>query len=102
MSEHNKSDSSTSDSEINPCSSNFDPVKALYSSKTVVPIQNAPMYDNLVQFENVQSGVSFQSIPVGMKNLANKREEEKKQSVLLQEKELEEKNKRRFSRFQGL
>ncbi|XP_049888006.1 U7 snRNA-associated Sm-like protein LSm11 [Pectinophora gossypiella] len=99
MSEQN-SDSSTSESEISACSSNFDPLKALYSAKTKIPVENAPMYENLAQYEIAQKKKDV--IPVGHSEQVRKREEEKERKRLQEEKELQEKNKQRFAKYQGM
>lgn len=95
----NKSDSSTSESEISECSSNFNPLKVLYSNKVQVPVKNAPMYENIQQFEAAQSNSNI--IPVGQRNAVLKREEEKRRKKLEEEKALEEKNKQRFAQYRG-
>lgn len=99
MSDDNKSDSSTSESEVSACSSSFDPYKALYSSKTKIPVKNAPLYDNLATFESAQKKKDV--IPVGKTDLVKKREDEKKQKELAKQKELEEINKQRFSQYEN-
>lgn len=99
MSDDNKSDSSTSESEVSACSSSFDPYKALYSSKTPIPVKKAPLYDNLALFES--SRTSRAVIPVGHRDLVKKREEDKKQAQLAKQKEVEEINRQRFSQYQN-
>ncbi|XP_072935384.1 U7 snRNA-associated Sm-like protein LSm11 [Epargyreus clarus] len=94
-------DSSTSESETSACSSTFDPMKALYSDKTKVPVQSAPMYENIQQFEAaLQKSINI--IPVGQAELVKKREDEKREKKLEQERELEERNKQRFAQYQGM
>ncbi|KAI5637356.1 hypothetical protein NE865_09925 [Phthorimaea operculella] len=93
------SDSSTSDSEVSACSSRYNPMKALYSKKAKIPVQNAPMYENLSQYEGAQKNKDL--IPVGHSNLVKKREEEKKRKKAEEERLLEEKNKQRFAKYAG-
>lgn len=100
MSEQNNSDSSTSESEISACSSSFDPLKALYSKKTIIPVKNAPFYENISQYEAAQKTTST-IIPVGRSEDVQKREHEKEQKKLALEKELEEKNRQRFAQYRG-
>lgn len=99
MSEQNNSDSSTSESEVSACSSSFNPIKALYSEKAQIPVKNAPLYENINQFESAQKNAEI--IPVGHTELVQKREEEKLKAKEEKEKELEEKNKQRFAQYQG-
>ncbi|GBP85673.1 hypothetical protein EVAR_99795_1 [Eumeta japonica] len=98
MSGESKDNSDTSESEVSVCSSTFDPLKALYSSKTKVPVENAPMYENIKQFESAMSGFDVSS--VGSKELVKKREQER-EAKLKAQKEVEEKNRQRFSHLQG-
>lgn len=100
MSGENNSDSSTSESEVSACGSSFNPLKALYSKKTKIPVRNAPMYENVQQYE-----VSLQYAnvaAVGQGELVRRREEEKKRLKEEKERELEEKNKQRFAQYQGM
>ncbi|XP_063829988.1 U7 snRNA-associated Sm-like protein LSm11 [Ostrinia nubilalis] len=99
MSEANNSDSSTSESEVSACSSNFDPMKALYSKKAKVPVQNAPMYENIQQYEAAQKSTSS-VIAFGEKELVEKREQEKKAKKLEEELRLQEKNRQRFAQYE--
>ena len=39
--------------DLNLCSEDFDPLKALSSADTVVPVPEAPVYNNLSQFLSV-------------------------------------------------
>lgn len=99
------SSESSSESEISACSSKFDPVKALYADKPKLPVDNAPLYDNLQQFEAALKYDSLQStsiIPVGHHELVNKREEEKENKKKEQERLLQEKNKQRFAQYEGM
>lgn len=99
MSSENNSDSSTSESEVSACSSSYNPLKVLYSKKTKIPVRNAPMYENVQQYE-----VSLQNAniaAVGQGELVRRREEEKKRLKAEKERELEEKNKQRFAQYQG-
>ncbi|CAK1599276.1 unnamed protein product [Parnassius mnemosyne] len=94
-------ESSTSESEVSACSSNFDPVKALYSGKSKAPIENAPIYDNISQYEaSLQKNSTI--LPVGNSELVKKIKEEKEKKKLEEAKELEEKNKNRFAQYEGL
>ncbi|XP_075990236.1 U6 snRNA-associated Sm-like protein LSm11 [Anticarsia gemmatalis] len=103
MSEENNSDSSsTSESEVSACSSNFNPIKALYSTKTKVPVENAPMYENISHFEAAMTKRDVEVIPVGQKELVKKRAEEKQKKKQEEEKQLLEKNKQRFAQYQAL
>uniref|UniRef100_A0A2A4J962 Sm domain-containing protein n=1 Tax=Heliothis virescens TaxID=7102 RepID=A0A2A4J962_HELVI len=99
MSEGDKSDSSTSESEVSACSSSFNPLKALYSDKVKIPVESAPLYENIVQYEAALKK-SNEIITVGQKELAQKRKEEKERKRLEEEKLLEEKNKQRFAQYQ--
>jgi hypothetical protein len=99
MAEEINSDSSTSESEVSACSSKFDPLKALYSKKTVIPIQNAPLYENIQQYEASQKAQN-KILPVGHGEEVNRQEQEKKAKKEEQQKLLEEKNRQRFAKFQ--
>ncbi|XP_059051405.1 U7 snRNA-associated Sm-like protein LSm11 [Achroia grisella] len=99
MSEDPNSDSSTSESDISACSSSFNPLKALYSTKVKLPMENAPMYENLCQFESAQKE-STSIIPVGQKHLVIEREQEKESKKQEEQRLLEEKNKRRFMKYE--
>ncbi|KAH9641994.1 hypothetical protein HF086_010506, partial [Spodoptera exigua] len=98
MSKECKSDSSTSDSEVSACSSNYNPLKALYSNKVKIPVESAPLYENIAQFEAAQSK-SNEVIPFGHNKMVQKREEEKEKKRIEEERLLEEKNKRRFAQY---
>lgn len=98
MAEENNSDSSTSESEVSASSTSFNPIKALYSGKVQVPVKTAPMYENVQQYEAAQKRTEI--LPVGRREEVKKREEEKERKKLELEKALEEKNKRRFEKFQ--
>ncbi|KAM3956596.1 LOW QUALITY PROTEIN: U6 snRNA-associated Sm-like protein LSm11 [Aphomia sociella] len=98
MSEEHNSDSSTSESEVSACSSSFNPLKALYSGKTKIPVKNAPMYENVNQYETA-SKKQFVIVPLGQTELVKKREEEKTKK-LEEQRLLEEKNKQRFMKYQ--
>lgn len=102
MSEKENSDSSTSESEVSACSSNFNPIKALYSKKTKLPVQNAPMYENVSHYESAQKMKDVQVIPAGQKELVRKREEEKERKKQELEKQILEKNKQRFAKYEGM
>ncbi|XP_043274659.1 U7 snRNA-associated Sm-like protein LSm11 [Venturia canescens] len=47
---------SSSDESLDLSSKKFDPVKALYSQKLVIPMPSAPVYDNLSKYESVLTG----------------------------------------------
>ncbi|XP_034841545.1 U7 snRNA-associated Sm-like protein LSm11 [Maniola hyperantus] len=99
------SSNSSSESETGASSSKFDPIKALYSKKTKVPVKHAPMYDNLHQFESAlkfEEKKSSSIIPVGNQELVQKREEEKEVKRKEAERLLAEKNKQRFAQYEGL
>ncbi|XP_015126944.1 U7 snRNA-associated Sm-like protein LSm11 [Diachasma alloeum] len=49
---------SSSDESIDLTAQNFDPLKALYSPKTVIPVPGAPTYDNLTKWESAFKGIS--------------------------------------------
>ncbi|KAF9412684.1 hypothetical protein HW555_008892, partial [Spodoptera exigua] len=51
-------------SEVSACSSNYNPLKALYSNKVKIPVESAPLYENIAQFEAAQSK-SNEVIPFG-------------------------------------
>ncbi|XP_031849497.1 U6 snRNA-associated Sm-like protein LSm11 isoform X2 [Nomia melanderi] len=53
-------DSSTSDESLDVTSEKFDPLKALYSAKSISN-KKAPVYDNVSKFEAVLSGLSGRS-----------------------------------------
>lgn len=53
-------DSSTSDESLDVTSEKFDPLKALYSTKSISK-KKAPVYDNVSKFEAVLSGLSGRS-----------------------------------------
>ncbi|CAH2100459.1 unnamed protein product [Euphydryas editha] len=99
------SSESSSESELGPCSSKFDAQKVLYAEKPVVPVKNAPLYENLQQFE---AAIMYESlkkssiISVGKHELVQKREEEKERKKKEEERLLEEKNKQRFAKYEGL
>ncbi|KOB75567.1 Uncharacterized protein OBRU01_07480 [Operophtera brumata] len=95
MSGENNSDSSTSESEVSACSSSFNPFKALYSQKSKAPAQNAPMFENIQQYE--ASLKNKEIIPVGGKDRVQKREKEKELKRIETERMLEEKNRQRFA-----
>ncbi|CAG9783368.1 unnamed protein product [Diatraea saccharalis] len=99
MSDENNSDSSTSESEVSACSSKFNPLKALYSKKAAIPVKNAPLYENLNQYESAQKKENY-IIPVGHKEEVENRELEKKNKKEEEQRLLEEKNRQRFARFQ--
>ncbi|CAH2267436.1 jg23815 [Pararge aegeria aegeria] len=99
------SSTSSSGSETSASSSKFNPIKVLYSKKSKVPVQNAPLYDNLQQFESALKYNETQSscvVPVGRQELVKKREEEKAAKRKEEERILAEKNKLRFAQYQGL
>lgn len=93
------SDSSTSESEVSACSSNFNPLKVLYSKKVRIPVKNAPLYENIQQFEAAQSNINV--VPVGQSEVVQKREQEKLRKKLEEERLLDEKNKQRFAQYRG-
>ncbi|XP_013166669.1 PREDICTED: uncharacterized protein LOC106117127 isoform X2 [Papilio xuthus] len=93
-------DSSTSDSEISACSSKFDPVKTLYSSRTLVPVENAPMYNSVDQFEaSLQSKNTI--VPVGHSELVRQQKEEKEKRQNEEARQLAEANRQRFAKYEG-
>uniref|UniRef100_A0A0A9Y1T6 U7 snRNA-associated Sm-like protein LSm11 n=1 Tax=Lygus hesperus TaxID=30085 RepID=A0A0A9Y1T6_LYGHE len=47
-----------SEEKLDPTSSNFDPLKALYTSKSVLSDPKAPVYDNLSKYESVMAGTA--------------------------------------------
>lgn len=96
----NNSDSSTSESEVSACSSSFNPIKALYSTKAKVPVESAPLYENISQFESALKK-SNEVIPVGQSELVKKREEAKEKKRIEEENKLNEKNKQRFAQYGG-
>ncbi|XP_053602004.1 U7 snRNA-associated Sm-like protein LSm11 [Plodia interpunctella] len=95
-----KEDSPSSDSEVIPSSSRFDPMQALYSDKVVVPVRNAPMYETVRQFEDAQKNKEI--LAVGESELVRKREQEKETKRLEKEKLVEEKNRQRFAQYRDL
>lgn len=99
------SSESSSESEIGPCSSKFDPHKVLYAEKPKLPVENAPLYENLQQFETALKYESLNQstiISVGKHELFQKREEEKERKKQEEERLLEEKNKQRFAKYEGM
>lgn len=56
-------DDNTDDSEIDPHSPNFNPLRALYSSREILPDPQAPVYDNLAKFEAVVKNQASTSKP---------------------------------------
>ncbi|XP_039745232.1 U7 snRNA-associated Sm-like protein LSm11 [Pararge aegeria] len=99
------SSTSSSGSETSASSSKFNAIKVLYSKKSKVPVQNAPLYDNLQQFESALKYNETQSscvVPVGRQELVKKREEEKAAKRKEEERILAEKNKLRFAQYRGL
>lgn len=98
MSGENNSDSSTSESEVSACSSSFNPLKALYSQKSKVPAQNAPMFENIQQYEASLKNKDI--FPVGEKERVQQREENKERKRIETERMLEEKNKQRFAKYE--
>lgn len=49
---------SSPDETLDPTSQLFDPLKALYSDKTKIPVKKAPIYDNITKFESVLKGIA--------------------------------------------
>lgn len=98
MSGDNNSDSSTSESEVSACSSNYNPLKALYSRKSKAPVRNAPMFENILQFEASQKNKDI--FAVGESEKIKIREDAKEQKRIETEKQLEEKNKLRFAKYE--
>lgn len=93
-------DSPTSDSEISACSSKFDPVKTLYSSKTLIPVESAPLYNSVDQFEaSLQSQNTI--VPVGHSELVRKQKEEKEKRQNEEARQLAELNRQRFAKYEG-
>lgn len=93
-------DSSTSDSEIGAYSVNFKPLKALYSERIMLPVPDAPLFENLQQYEgslNTETSV----LPVGKRKEVLEREEKKIEQKLATQKALEEKNRLRFAKYGG-
>ncbi|XP_015605801.1 U7 snRNA-associated Sm-like protein LSm11 isoform X2 [Cephus cinctus] len=73
---------SSSDESLNARSENFDPLKALYSSKTRIPSATAPIYDNLNKYESVAKGISFPGKKGGNNNTKAEVEEYAKRRFL--------------------
>lgn len=99
MSGENNSDSSTSESDVSACSSSFNPLKALYSKKSKVPVRSAPLFENIQQYE--ASKKNNQIFAVGESEKVKSREDEKERKKIETEKLLEEKNKQRFAKYQS-
>ncbi|CAH0600889.1 unnamed protein product [Chrysodeixis includens] len=95
------SDSSTSESEVSACSSSFNPIKALYSNKTKVPVKTAPLYENINQFEAALNK-SNEVFAVEQSELVKKREEEKERKRIEDENKLRQKNQQRFAQYAGM
>ncbi|XP_063393065.1 U7 snRNA-associated Sm-like protein LSm11 [Cydia fagiglandana] len=92
-------DGSTSDSEINAYSVRFNPMKALYSDKIMLPVPDAPVYENLQQFEAALLK-NQEILAVGMGQQVQEREKKKLERKQAYEKALEEKNKQRFAKYE--
>ncbi|KAG8034597.1 hypothetical protein G9C98_007673 [Cotesia typhae] len=58
---------SSPDETLDPTSQLFDPLKALYSDKTKIPVKKAPIYDNITKFESVLKGIAPTEIGQGRK-----------------------------------
>ncbi|CAK1547995.1 unnamed protein product [Leptosia nina] len=95
------SEGSSSESETSACSSKYNPIKVLYSSNLKVPVENAPVYENVQQFEAALQNHE-QILPIGQGDLVKSREEEKRRKKLEEERLLEEKNKQRFAKYEAL
>lgn len=48
----------STDPELDVCSKEFNPIKALLASKATVPYPNAPIYDNIAKFEAITTKMS--------------------------------------------
>ncbi|XP_041974403.1 U7 snRNA-associated Sm-like protein LSm11 [Aricia agestis] len=83
------------------CSSQFDPMRVLYSDTPKVPVTSAPIFENIQQFEASLKHTE-NVLPVGQHSLVEKREQEKKQRKEEEERALAEKNKRRFAQYEGM
>ncbi|XP_028029606.1 U7 snRNA-associated Sm-like protein LSm11 [Bombyx mandarina] len=94
------SDLSTTESEVSACSSNFNPIKALYSKKSKIPVEDAPVFENLEQL--MSSFKNDSVLPVGYGSIVKEREEKKLKLKLEEEKLLEEKNRARFAQYRDL
>ncbi|CAH1401715.1 unnamed protein product [Nezara viridula] len=55
-------DKEEKDEKLNPLSSGFDPLSALYAQDIPIPNQDAPVYDNIAKFEHTSAGVSIKQI----------------------------------------
>ncbi|VVC87004.1 unnamed protein product, partial [Leptidea sinapis] len=94
------SEESSSESEIEACSSKFNPLKALYSDKPQIPVQDAPMFENIQQYENALKIKEI--LPVELGNLVKKREEEKVRRREEEERRLKEINEKRFAQYKAV
>ncbi|XP_073957265.1 U6 snRNA-associated Sm-like protein LSm11 [Choristoneura fumiferana] len=93
-------DSSTSESEIGAYSENFKPLKALYSERIMLPVLDAPLFENLQQYESsLKTNTSI--LAVGQRKEALEREEKKLEQKLATQKALEEKNRLRFAKYEA-
>ncbi|XP_063633478.1 U7 snRNA-associated Sm-like protein LSm11 [Cydia splendana] len=92
-------DGSTSDSEINAYSVRFNPMKALYSDRIMLPVPDAPVYENLQQFEAALLK-NQEILAVGMGQQVQEREKKKLERKQAYEQALEEKNKQRFAKYE--
>ncbi|XP_048006110.1 U7 snRNA-associated Sm-like protein LSm11 [Leguminivora glycinivorella] len=92
-------DGSTSDSEINAYSLRFNPMKALYSDRMMLPVPDAPVYENLQQFEAALLK-NQEILAVGMGQQVQEREKKKLERKQAYEQALEEKNRQRFAKYE--
>ncbi|XP_014286553.1 U7 snRNA-associated Sm-like protein LSm11 [Halyomorpha halys] len=67
-------DKEEKDEKLNPLSSNFDPLSALYAQDIPIPNQDAPVYDNVAKFELTSTGLSVKQIRKKEKPVVEKAE----------------------------
>ncbi|CAG4927854.1 unnamed protein product [Colias eurytheme] len=91
---------SSPESELEATCSKFDPMKVLYSSEAKIPVKDAPVYENIQQYEAAMKNPNI--APVGHGELVKQREEEKKRKKLEEQQLLEEKNKQRFAQYKDV
>ncbi|XP_045504068.1 U7 snRNA-associated Sm-like protein LSm11 [Colias croceus] len=91
---------SSPESELEATCSKFDPLKVLYSSEAKIPVEDAPVYENIQQYEAAMKNPNI--APIGHGELVKQREEEKKRKKLEEQQLLEEKNKQRFAQYKDV
>ncbi|XP_008555747.1 U7 snRNA-associated Sm-like protein LSm11 isoform X1 [Microplitis demolitor] len=78
---------SSSDESLDPTKESFDPLKALYSEKTKIPVKKAPTYDNITKFESALKGIVIKPSAK-----SSKKENKKSSKVSTEPKEIKAQN----------